>query len=530
MSAQRVGRRMLGRTALAAGLAAPARLAHAGQRILRMVPHGDLVWLDPTFWPYLITRNHAMMVYDTLYGVDDTGAVQPQMAEGHTVENDGRLWRIRLREGLVFHDGTPVLARDCTASILRWGTHTALGQSLMSVTQEMSAPDDRTIQFRLSNRYPMLAASFASATMQMCVMMPERIAANSDFRAITEVVGSGPFRYLADERVPGSRVAYARHDAYVPRASGTPSFLAGPKVAHFDRVEWLPMPDGEAQAALRDGRVDWWEAPTTAASQALAADPRIAQQVHDHAGFIGTLRLNHLTHPFNIPAARRALLRGIDQAGFMAATGALPDHQRAGVGFFCPCSPMASSDGMAALAPPPDFAAAREALRAAGSLGTRIVVTGAGDLGPSRGLTEFGAEMLRRIGFEVVLDLVPLRDLVPRLLRTQPSGAGGWNVVFGYWSGFDMWDPGVNRYLRGDGPAGEVGWPTSEHIEALRRAWLMAPEEATRQDIAANIQEQAFVEVPYVPLGQWTRPTAYDQRLTGMLNGFPLFWNLRRAG
>jgi peptide/nickel transport system substrate-binding protein len=530
MTAAPIGRRLLARTALASGLAAPALAAQAGSRTLRMVPHSDLVWIDPTFWPYLVTRNHALMVYDTLYGVDAKGAVQPQMAEGHSVENDGRLWRIRLREGLTFHDGTPVLARDCTASILRWGTHTVLGQSLMSVTQEICAPDDRTIQFRLTSRFPLLADALASPTMQVCAMMPARIADNSDFRAITEVVGSGPFRYLAAERAPGSRAAYARHQAYVPRASGTPSFLAGPKVAHFDRVEWLPMPDEEARAALRDGRVDWWEAPPAAANPTLATDPRIALKVHDHAGFIGTLRVNHLTHPFKLPATRRALLRGIDQAGFMAATGTLPGNQRAGIGYFCPCSSMASTAGMAAIAPPPDITAAREALRAAGSLGARIVVTGAGDLAPARGMAEFGAGMLRRIGFDVALDLVPLRDLVPRLLRPQPSGAGGWNVVFGYWSGFDMWDPGVNRYLRGDGPAGEVGWPTSEHLEALRRAWLMAPDEATRRSIAADMQVQAFVDVPYLPLGQWTRPTAYDRGLTGMLDGFPLFWNLRRDG
>jgi len=450
------------------------------------------------------------------------------MAEGHSVENDGRLWRIRLREGLVFHDGTPVLARDCTASILRWGTHSSLGQSLMAATQELSAPDDRTIQFRLGTRYPLLDAALASATMQPCVMMPARIAANSDFRAITEVVGSGPFRYLADEREPGRRTAYARHMGYVPRPSGTPSFLAGPKLAHFDRVEWLPMAEPAAEAALLEGGVDWWEAPPPAAGPALAAAPRIALRVHDHAGLMGTLRVNHLTHPFNIPSARRALLRGIDQAGFMAATGAPQVNQRSGVGFYCPTSPMATSEGLAAMAPPPDFAAAGEALRAAGVLGTRIVVVGAGDLAPARGMTEFGTAMLRRIGFEVSLELVPLRDLVPRLLRTQPAGAGGWNVVFGYWSGFDMWDPGVNRYLRGDGPSGEVGWPSSEHIEALRRAWLLEPEQATRQRIAADIQVQAFTEVPYVPLGQWTRATAYDRRLTGMLDGFPLFWNLRR--
>ena len=54
------------------------------------------------------------MIFDTLYGIDSAYKAQPQMVAGHTVENDGKLVEVTLRDGLNWHDGTPVLARDCT--------------------------------------------------------------------------------------------------------------------------------------------------------------------------------------------------------------------------------------------------------------------------------------------------------------------------------------------------------------------------------------------------------------------------------
>ena len=517
--------RLTRRTLLASTLAAPAIAADLRADTLRFVPHQGLGWLDPSWWPFVETRNHSWMVYDTLYGLDAEGRAQPQMAEGHVVEDDGRTWRIRLREGLVFHDGTKVRAQDCVASITRWGTHAMMGQSLLRATASLTAPDDRTILLRLSDRFPLLAEALGDRTMQLCAIMPARLAEHSDARVVDEVVGSGPFRFLADEYQPWRRAAYARHERYLPRAGGTASFTAGPNVAHFDRVEWIAMPDHEAAlAALRDGTMDWWEAPPPAHHAAIAADRRLALRVHDAAGYMATLRMNHLSAPFDDPRVRRAVLRAVDQHAYLAAATAAPEQRRTGVGFFCPASPMARPAPAT-----PDEAGERAALQSAAYRGEPVVVLAIADLPEPRAMALAGAEMLRRIGFNVQLDYVPVRNLVPRLLRTQPAGAGGWSVVIGYWPGHDFWHPGMHRYLRASGRDAEVGWPSSEGLEALRRAWLAAPDAAARRAIAADSQAQALEDLPYIPLGQWLRPTAHAAGLTGMLDGFPLFWNLRRG-
>ena len=106
---------------IGAALAAPRIATAQGARVLKFIPQSDLTVLDPIWTTAYVTRNHGFMVFDTLFGSDGSFKASPQMAAGMTVEGDGKLVRIKLREGLKWHDGEKVLARDCAASIKRWG-------------------------------------------------------------------------------------------------------------------------------------------------------------------------------------------------------------------------------------------------------------------------------------------------------------------------------------------------------------------------------------------------------------------------
>src|SRR4051794_36355644 len=132
-------------SAAAASLPIP-RLARSQEtRVLKFVPQADLAAVDPMWTTAYVTRNHGYLVFDTLYGLDDQYRPQPQMVEGHVTEKDGREWTLTLRDGLLFHDGTPVLARDVVASIRRWGTRDAYGQALLAATDELTALSDRAL-------------------------------------------------------------------------------------------------------------------------------------------------------------------------------------------------------------------------------------------------------------------------------------------------------------------------------------------------------------------------------------------------
>src|SRR5262249_39618743 len=135
--------------ATAATLAMPSIGRGAGKSVLTFVPQADLSVLDPIWTTTYQTRDHGFLVFDTLFGVDRSYKAQPQMIEGATVENEGKLWRLTLRPGLKFHDGEKVLARDCVASVKRWGARDSYGQALMAATEELSAADDKTLVFRM---------------------------------------------------------------------------------------------------------------------------------------------------------------------------------------------------------------------------------------------------------------------------------------------------------------------------------------------------------------------------------------------
>src|SRR5271166_745698 len=516
----------------AASLAAPGLVRAESDRVLRFIPQADLTALDPVWTSVYVTRNHGYLVFDTLYGEDSAYHVQPQMVEGASTEQDGRIWRLVLREGLLFHDNTPVLARDCVASIRRWAKRDAFGQTLMLATDELWAPDDRTIQFRLKSPFPLLPDALGKIGINMLPIMPERLANIDPFKQVTEMVGSGPFRFLADERVSGARVAYARFDKYRPREQGTPDWTSGPKLVHFDRVVWNVIPDGATAAgAMLNNEADWWEQPLFDLLPLLKRSPDLATSVVEVTGNIGLLRMNQLFPPFDNPGVRRALLGALNQADFMTAVvGDDTSAWRGDVGYFAPGTPMASDAGLSALTGPRDVARARQDLVNAGYQGERIVIMTPSDYPRINALASVAADMMQRCGMNVDLQATDWGSVIQRRASKAPPDKGGWSVFTTTFNGLDMSNPASNPALRGNGANAWFGWPTAPALEALRDQWLAATDPAEQKRIAARIQAQAFVDVPFLPLGQFFQPTTQRKTLEGGLTGMPLFWNIRRRG
>jgi peptide/nickel transport system substrate-binding protein len=513
----------------AAVLAAPASVRAASATTLKFVPYADLALLDPAVSAF-VTRNHVMMVYDTLFALDEAGVPQPQMLAGHTVEEDGLTWTLTLREGLLFHDNTPVLGRDVVASVKRWGTLDAFGQALLAATEDLSAPSDTTVRFRLKRRFDLLPAALAHPTNTMAAIMPARLAATPATVRLTEITGSGPFRYVANERVPGSLNVYAKFDRYVPSPHGTPSFCAGPRVAHFDRVEWITTPEPATQvAALQSGEVDWVEQPLMDLVPGLRQTKGITVAVAETAGLVGFLRFNQLFAPFDNAAIRRVALKAVNQTEYMQAVvgngGTFDDK----CGVFGAHSLMANDAGMAVLNGPHDPAALRRELLEAGYKGERVVYLAVSDVPRINAIAEVGADMLRRIGMNVDEVSTDWGTVVQRSVSRQPLDKGGWSMFASFTGGIDAATPANNNLLRGNGSGAYNGWPVAPQLEALRDQWLSATDPTERVQLARKIQEQAWQDVPFLPLGSYDQPTAYRSDLTDMLKGLILFTNVRRA-
>ena len=514
----------------AAALTAPRPARAQDGRILRFAPQADLAITDPHFGIAFVTRNHAFLCFDFLYGLDSQGRAQPQMAAGHTTDDELRTWTVTLRDGLSFHDGSPVLGRDVVASLRRWSVRNAFANSVFAGLEDLSAPSDRTVRFRFRQPFRLLPELLGKPLPYPPAIMPERLARLPATSAVPEIVGSGPYRFLAEERLAGSRAVYARFGSYVPR-NEAPSGTAGGKVANFDRVEWLTMPDAATAAlALQSGEIDWWEQPTADLLPQLRRRGNLTVETLDPGGFIALLRFNHTVAPFDRPAVRQAFLGAFDQLDMMTAvSGEDPAARLVDVGYFHPLSPNASAVGLERLAPKPE-ATLRADLARAGYNGELVRMIAPVDLPAANAMSEVSAAVFRKAG--VNLDYVALDwgAALARLSSRSPVAQGGWTVTCNYTAGFLAMDPTAHGFLRGVGANAVFGWPTSPGLEALRTAWMDAPGAADQHAIAERIQLQALQDVPYVPLGGFTLASAYRSNLTGMLKApVPLFYNVRRA-
>ncbi len=520
--------------AAGAAVAALPRFATAQPaqaRVLKMVPQANLTSLDPIWTTANITRDHGHMIYDTLYGMDDQFRPQPQMAAGHTEEDGGRSITITLREGLRFHDGEPVRAQDVALSVQRWMRRNPFGQKLATVTDAVEVVDDRRVRFRLKRPFPLIFAALAQVSNSPCFIMPERMARTDPFQQVREAIGSGPYRFKADEYNSGSLVVYTRNADYVPTPNGPTSLIAGPKIAHFDRVEWHIITDAAtAAAALQTGEIDWYEQPPPEIQQLLRRNRNVRIEPIAPLPLTGILRFNHLHPPFDSKALRQALLPAVSQEDFMqAVVGTERANYRTGVGIFTPGTPLANDAALGPLTGPRSLDRAKELMRAAGYTNQPMRLIGPTDILAPSAMTQVGADLVRRLGFNADIVLTDWGTTVQRRTSREPIDRGGWSMLFTAFSAFDFANPAAHFPLRGNGTGAWFGWPTAPRLEELRDAWFEAPDLAAEQRIAREIQTVAMDELPYIPVGAYMSLTALRSNLTGRVPGLALYYGIRRA-
>src|SRR5690348_8615933 len=352
-----------GGLALSGGFAAPAIAQGAAARTLRFVPQANLANFDPIWGTQYVVRNAAALVWDMLYGLDSSLQPQRQMAESEEVTDDGLIWTFRLRPGLKFHDGEPVLSKDVVASLTRWSARDPMGLMIKAIQNDLTAVDDRTFKWVLTKPYPKMLLALGKNSTPCAFIMPERIAQTDPFKQINEYVGSGPMKFVRNEWVPGAKAVFEKFADYVPRQEKN-SWFAGGKQMLIDRIEWVVIPDpATAAAALQNGEVDWWENPLPDLVPVLKKNRNISVDIADPLGNIGSFRMNHLHPPFNDVRARRAVLTAMSQEDYMRALVGDDDKLWKPLpGFFTPGTPLYTEEGGEVLKGPRNLEGAKRLL------------------------------------------------------------------------------------------------------------------------------------------------------------------------
>jgi len=515
--------------ATAAAVAAPAVHAQKRGGTLRFVAQADLKILDPVWTTAYITRNHSYLVYDTLFGTDEKLQVKPQMVDKYGVSKDGMKYTFTLRDGLKWHDGQPVVAEDCVASLNRWMKKDRFGRLLAAHTAKIAPVDRKTFTLELGERFGPVLEALGKPSSNTPFMMPGRIAATSPDEQIKEIVGSGPFRFVKDEWQPGNQVVYVRHDGYAPR-NEAPSGSTGGKKVLLDKVIWRYIPDhATAGAALAAGEVDWWEIPPLDFIPKVEQNATLTTFLPDPLGTQGWLRPNHLHPPFNNKKARQALVHAMNQATYLQAAIGVAKYYRPCHSVFACNGPYASKAGAEALGTP-NLERARQLVKESGYDGRPVTVVHVTDIALLNGASLVTREMLQSIGFKVDLKAMDWSTNLATRARKEPPDKGGWNVLHTWWMAADVMHPAVHFGVSGAGPGAWFGWPEIPQLEKLITDFVRATDQAKRKQLAEEIQKIALDEVAYVPWGEWFLPTAHRKSVRGILKFIaPLFWNVSIA-
>ena len=496
------------------------------ETILRTVNHSDLKILDPVWTSAYIVRNHAYMIYDTLFALDGNLEVKPQMVDKWTVSDDKLTWTFTLRDGLDFHDGAPVTADDVVPSIKRWAARDALGQILWTQVAEARAVDAKTFQIQLKTPTGIMLQALGKPAGPF--IMPKRVAETDPYKQIEDYTGSGPFILRKEDWKPGDKTVYVRNPKYKPRPE-PPSGLAGGKIAKVDRVEWIAMADQQtAINALAKGEIDIIESPQHDLFKIVESDKTLKLVNLNKWGNQYIFRFNQLYKPFDNAKIRQAILYAFNQKDFLDAVIGDPKWYKVCKAMFICDTSYATTKGFEDKYES-NFAKARELLKEGGYDGTPVVLLHSTDLYVLTNLAPVAKVLMEKAGMRVDMQSMDWQTLVARRSRKDPPAKGGWNALMTSSAAVDIADPLTNTYINATGDGAWFGWPKDEELTRLRAAFAVESDPAKRKELATALQVRVSENPTHAFVGQWTSPAAMRKTITGMLESpVTVYWNVEK--
>ena len=492
-------------------------------KAMTVVLESEVTILDPHFTTATITRTFGLHVFDMLFAMNEKGEMKPQMDESWDSSSDKLAWTFALRPGLKWHDGQPVTAADCVASLNRWAKRDALGKLLYAAAASVEAVNDKTFKIALKEPFPMMLEVLGKPNAPVPVMMPARIAATPHDQRIPEPIGSGPFRFLRGEWRPGNAMVLERNPDYLPRAEA-PDFLAGGKNVKIDRLTLRVMPDQSTGAnALIAGEIDY--------QQYLPFDILPVLEKEKNLRFIGlggihqfqgNFRLNHAAPPFDNPKVRQVMWKLVDQDATLTAIGVPEKYRAKSCNSYWMCGTPLSTDAGAA-GRKFDLAAAKAELAASGYKGEPVII-----LEVSGSISQTASKLLVQNMRDVGFTVEPQPRDWPTVLARRAKKEG-WSMFPVYSNGTDMFSPLSHFYVANTCSEDYPGWSCDRRIPELIKAFTRAGTLDERRKIAADIQVASYELTPSVMWGQFTIPAGYRAELKGLIqSSYPMFWEVDR--
>lgn len=496
------------------------------ETVIKAVMHSPLRMSDPHATTAYISTWHGYMIYDTLLATDAHNQIRPQMLESWQVSDDGKTYTMRLRPGLKWHDGTPVTAQDCVASIKRWASGDIMGRTLLNLIQTMEPIDERHFRIVMTEPTDLALRALAKPTGTTPFMMPESIAQTPLGQPVTSMIGSGPFKIT--EFKPGVKTVYEKNTAYVPRKEAA-SAMAGGKVVNVDRVEWVVISDPSTAAnALISGEVDYVEQFSYDLLPMVENNKALQVTTLSPVGYFNMYRFNFKHPPFNNKKIRQAAMYAVDQEDVMKALVGNPKYWKTCASLWGCDTPFESDIGKDMLVPA-NIEKAKALLKEAGYDDTPVVILHATDLATLSAQPVVIAQALRNAGFKVNLMAMDWQAVASRRSSKAAVDEGGWSILNTNWYATDIMDPVRSAPAAANGDLAWFGWPDFPQVEALRTQFAKTADPTEQRRITETLQEIGVEEGLYVPLGQMAVPTVHSRKLIGLLHApIMAFWSVTK--
>ena len=472
---------------------------------LRVVSQASIKSLDPDFCTsYVCWQPSAGPILENLFTQAADFSTQPMLVDSWDISDDGLIWTINLRDGITFHDGTPLTSEAAILSTERILGDTPAGKVMLTFLVEdgMQEIDDLSYTIETNEPYGSLLDGMALRTHGTVLVYTPTAAAFPMTEDVGEenIIGTGP--YQLESWDVGVKVTIARYDDYQSRTEPA-SWLAGEKKAYLDKIEWLEIPSEETKVAgLKTGEWDFVDSIGLDFVAELQEDPDVGFTWYPGHMWYFAFNTNELNkEPFDSLLLRRAIQASMSGVDMLSAIG--PSNT-----WKLNCSIYGSgtvfeSDAGCDLYNQDNIEKGKELVAESGYNGEPIVILNPNDYSTITPVGPVIKARMEEIGITVDMPGMDWATATSKRLAGE-----GWHIFTSWGTIRNRQNPAFSFMLAGGGTSIGFGY-YNETIDELHQKFLRATDFATQKEIADGMQQAFMEDPPQVYSGIFFMPSAY---------------------
>ncbi len=473
---------------------------------------------DTLDWSYTgasPTRDIGWHIFETLFALDKNFAIKPMVAKDYKVSKDGLTYTMNLREGVHFHDGSTVTAKDAAASIDRWRKVSSVGKITGAYMDTVKAVNDKTVEIKLKKDYKPFIASMA-APKSALIVIPAKIANEAGEQPLKpeQLIGTGPYKFEKWDK--GQKIILSKFKDYSARTETDWGGLTGKKTAHFDKIEFQIVKDSQVMLnGLKTGLYDYAQNIPADLYDVVSSTPNIDPVTYING--YSTMTPDKSEAPFNDLKVRQALNYALDKQAIAEATyGNKKFYSLDGALFDPEQTELYSKEGTNGYLAY-DKEKAKKLLKESSYDGRTLKIIYSNNNENYKKISQIVKQQMEEVGFKV--ELAPYE----------------WATFLDKWKDPKNWDLEVVGWSTRFAPSElgmlslgteSSGWYKSDRWQDLLDQWGKAETKEQKKDILTKMNQTVYEELPFYKIANETSLDIKSHKLQEYDNWLgQRFWN-----